>query len=87
MVAMQLGEDWRMEANLFTEEIVDIKTHLNMQGDIENYSLFNEFMSSFLQGRTGREYSFSEMSETEVQEKFLEKVNETFTEEGSLQFM
>lgn len=53
---MQLGEDWRIESSLFTEEILAIKRALAPATDSLNFSLFNEYLSSFLKGRANKEY-------------------------------
>lgn len=49
---MQLGEDWRIEASLFTEEILALQQQqAPAPASQSQFSLFNEFLSNFIQGQ------------------------------------
>lgn len=52
---LKLGEDWRIEANLLSQEIVDIRNALDGK-DHSSFILFNEFLAAYLKDKIGREH-------------------------------
>lgn len=70
-VIMKLGEDWRIEANLLSQEIVAIRSAEDPSKDHSNFNLFNEFLSAYLREKIGREHEYTNYSESEIQKKFL----------------
>lgn len=67
---LKLGEDWRIEANLLSQEIVDIRNALDGK-DHSSFILFNEFLSAYLKDKIGREYEHTNYPEAEIQKRFL----------------
>lgn len=41
VVIISLGEDWRIESSLFTEEILSIKRSVSPELDWKDFNLFN----------------------------------------------
>lgn len=74
---MKLGEDWRIESSLFVQEITALPVQPR---DMNDFNLFNEFLSAFLKGKLGKEYEYAKYSESQIQDNFLDEVATLFQE-------
>jgi hypothetical protein len=55
-VIMKLGEDWRIESSLFTQEIEAMEVAAESGRDMSDFSLFNEFLSAYLKDKIASEF-------------------------------